>query len=333
MASWGICCKRTCETQLPEPGVDERGVLLENQRFIFVTGKGGVGKTTVSAALTAHLAAQGRRALMVVPTGTEKAARLLGLPQIGETPVEVRPNLFAVHIEPEQAMREYGLMVLKSRMLYDVLFDNRYVRGFFRGVPGLREWALLGKAWYLSGGASGGPSEEGGEPTYDVVVLDAPATGHGMEVLRVPRVIMDVAPGGRLRADAEAAWATLTDPQQAAMVLVSLAEELPTTETLELAHTLRDEMGLPLAALVINMLRKTLFSPAERETLLEQSVSSQPQGAEVALYYAVRRASGETLQAENVNRLATLQLPLVRLPLLAAEPRDFSDIEGLARHF
>lgn len=316
--------------------------MFEKQRFIFVTGKGGVGKTTVSAALAAHLAARGRRALMVVPIGTEKAARLLGVPRIGETPIEVRPNLFAVHIEPEQSMREYGLMVLKSRMLYDVLFDNRYVRGFFRGVPGLREWALLGKAWYLSGGAGGPrPSGEeaqsgeqgGGEPTYDVVILDAPATGHGMEVLRVPRVIMDVSPSGRLRADAEAAWATLTDPEQAAMVLVSLAEDLPTTETLELAHTLRDEMGLPLGGLVVNMLRENLFSPAERQTLLGQAVSTHPEGAEVALYYAVRRASGEALQTENVNRLATLQLPLVRFPLLAREPRDFSDIEGLARHF
>jgi anion-transporting ArsA/GET3 family ATPase len=301
--------------------------LLETQRFIFVTGKGGVGKTTVSAALAAHLAAQGRRTLMVVPTGTEKAARLLGVPEVGETPVQAGPNLFVVHIEPDASMREYGLMVLKSRLLYDTLFDNRYVRGFFRGVPGLREWALLGKSWYLSGGAEPSP-----EAPFDAVVLDAPATGHGMEVLRVPRVIMDVSPGGRLRADAEAAWGTLTDPRQSAMVLVSLAEELPTTETLELASTLR-EMGLPLGALVINMLRQPLFSPEERTALLEQSVSARPEGAEVALYYALRRASGETIQAENDSRLASLQLPTVRLPLLAQEPTQLAQVEGLARRF
>jgi anion-transporting ArsA/GET3 family ATPase len=314
--------------------------LFDKQRFIFVTGKGGVGKTTVSAALTAHLAARGRRALLVVPTGTEKAARLLGVAEIGETPVEVRPNLFAVHIEPEQAMREYGLMVLKSRVLYDTLFDNRYVRGFFRGVPGLREWALLGKAWYLSGGA--GPEAGGGAAaaksgpvtqTFDVVVLDAPATGHGMEVLRVPRVIMDVSPGGRLRADAEAAWRTLTDPEQSAMVLVSLPEELPTTETLELADTLRGELGLPLGGLVLNMLKEPLFSPEERTRLLAEPVAADPAGAEVALFYAVRRASSEALQAENAARLEALQLPTVRLPLLPAEPAGFSDVEGLAGRF
>lgn len=319
-------------------GLAKRGLLFEKQRFIFVTGKGGVGKTTVSAALTAHLAACGRRALLVVPTGTEKAARLLGVAEIGETPVEVRPNLFAVHIEPEQAMREYGLMVLKSRMLYDTLFDNRYVRGFFRGVPGLREWALLGKAWYLSGGAGPEAGAAGAKSgpvteTFDVVVLDAPATGHGMEVLRVPRVIMEVSPGGRLRADAEAAWRTLTDPEQSAMVLVSLPEELPTTETLELAETLRGELGLPLGGLVLNMLKEPLFSPEERHRLLREAVGATPVGAEVALFYAVRRASSETLQAENAKRLETLQLPTVHLPLLSAEPAGFSDVEGLAGRF
>lgn len=311
--------------------------MLESQRFIFVTGKGGVGKTTVSTALAAHLAAQGRRALLVLSTDTEKAAHLLGVPRIGEQPIEAQPGLFALHVEPEQAMRQYGMMVLKSRLLYDVLFDNRHVRGFFRGVPGLREWALLGKAWFLSGGADPAAADYAdaeleGAP-FDVVILDAPATGHGMEVLRVPRVILDIAPGGRLRADAEAAWATLTDPKQSALVLVSLAEELPTTETLELARTLKEELGLPLGGLVLNMLREPLFSPEERELLIEQPVPVHPVGAEVALYYAIRRASTEAMQAENDSRLANLQLPTVRLPLLPRHPRSFSDVMGLARYF
>lgn len=311
--------------------------MLDEQRFIFVTGKGGVGKTTVSAALAAHLASQGRRTLLVVPTGTEKTAKLLGVPQIGDEVVEVKPNLFALHIDPDSAMREYGLMVLKSRLLYDTLFDNRYVRGFFRGIPGLREWALLGKAWFLSGGPRGSTPLESKDdeenPRFDVVVLDAPATGHGMEVLRVPRVIIDVAPSGRLRADAEAAWATLSDPRQCAMVLVSLAEDLPTTETLELAQTLRDELGLPIGALVLNMLKEPLFSPTERITLLEQPVPTHPVGAEIALYYAIRRASSEMVQAENVSRLTTLQLPTLQIPLLPREPRGIADVEELQRHF
>ncbi len=308
--------------------------LLDDQRFVFVTGKGGVGKTLVTVALGAELAARGKRTLLVVAGGASKAAHLLGVSRIEDQPRQVQPGLYAMHIEPEQAMAEYGRMVLRSQSLYDTLFDNRYVRGFFRGIPGLREWALLGKAWYLSGGDTGIPAPRGSEPPpFDVVVLDAPATGHGTDLLRVPRVIVDVAPGGRLRTDAEAAWRTLSDRKQTAVILVSLPEELPTNETLELAQVIRGELGLPLAGLVVNMVQEPLFSGEERAALLALPGMSVPVGPEVALYYAVRRAASEGVQEENVRRLEAMGLPTVRFPRLSSEPSNFLDAAGLSGHF
>src|SRR6478736_1471840 len=149
--------------------------LLDDQRFVFVTGKGGVGKTTVSVALGAELASRGKRTLVVVASTSRRAANLLGTSRIDQRPREVQPRLFAMAIDPEESMAEYGRMVLRSQALYDTLFDNRYVRGFFRGVPGLREWALLGKAWYLSGGDQRRPIDSGQSASgpFDVVVLDA----------------------------------------------------------------------------------------------------------------------------------------------------------------
>ncbi len=307
--------------------------LLDDQRFVFVTGKGGVGKTLVTVALGAELAARGKKTLLVVSGGPSKAAHLLGVNHIQPEPHEVQPGLYAVHIEPEQAMAEYGRMVLRSQTLYDTLFDNRYVRGFFRGIPGLREWALLGKAWFLSGGDGRGLPRRGDPPPFDVVVLDAPATGHGTDLLRVPRVIVDVAPGGRLRDDAQAAWCTLRDGRQTAVILVSLPEELPTTETLELAEVVRGELGLPLAGLVINMVQEPLFSVEERASLLALPPLSVPVGPEVALYYAVRRAASEGVQEENLRRLEAMGLPTVRFPRLPQEPSNFLDAAGLSGHF
>ena len=134
---------------------------------------------------------------------------------------------------PRRRSRSTASLVLHSRALYKTLFDNRYVRTFLRAVPGMQEWAMLGKAWWHT-------TEKlpDGSFKYDVVILDAPATGHGLDMLRVPKVILDVVPPGLLRRDAERAWALFQDPTTCAIVLVTLPEEMPTTETIELARAL-----------------------------------------------------------------------------------------------
>src|SRR6185503_19325530 len=157
---------------------------------------------------------------------------------------------------------EYGMMMLKSRALYKLLFDNRYVRTFFRAVPGMSEWAMLGKAWWHT--TERGPD---GRARYDVVILDAPATGHGLDMLRVPKVILDVVPPGLLRRDAERAFHMFQDPETCAVVLVTLPEEMPTTETIELAAALTNELGIPIGKVVVNGVLPPLFSKEERAAL------------------------------------------------------------------
>jgi hypothetical protein len=118
---------------------------------------------------------------------------------------------------------------------------------FFRAVPGMQEWTLLGKAWWHTT-----ETRPDGSWLYDVVILDAPATGHGLDMLRVPKIILDVVPPGLLRRDAERAWKMLQDPATCAVVLVTLPEEMPTTETIELAKALREELQLPIGKIVVN---------------------------------------------------------------------------------
>ncbi len=274
------------------------------RRFLFITGKGGVGKTTVTAALATALAARGLRVLVTVCGAKERLSTLLGGPALDSTIRELTPNVFGVQLVSEVALREYGAMKLKNRVLVDAIFDNKYVSGFLGGTPGLKEWSLLGKAWYHA------IEEENGRPRFDVVLFDAPATGHGLDMLRVPKVIVDIAPPGLLRNDAEKAWQMFQDPARSGVVVVSLPEEMPTNETLELCTALRSELTLPIAELVVNAHLNPLFSAAERAELARISVPRSGSAAEMVLASGARRALRESIQEECVKRLGEIGAPL-----------------------
>lgn len=285
---------------------------LDRRRFLFVTGKGGVGKTTICAALALALAESGRRVLVAVMGVKEGVSTLLGRPPLGSDITELAPRLYGVALSPGPAIREYGHMKIKSRMLAGAIFENRFVQSFFAGAPGLKEWAVLGKAWYHS------TETIDGAPRFDTVLFDAPSTGHGLDMLRVPKVILDLAPPGILRADAERAWHMFQDPAQAGAVVVTLPEELPVNETEELVQALRGELELPIAALVVNGVRREIFGMDERLALSEL-VPRLPFGdgpGEAALAAGVRRAERERSQAENLARLHALGLPEIELPWL-----------------
>ncbi len=152
------------------------------------------------------------------------------------------------------------------------------------------------------------------------MLFDAPATGHGLEMLRVPKVIVDVAPPGVLRNDAERAWTFFRDRQQSGVIVVTLPEEMPTNETFELVQALREELDLPIAALAVNGLIERIFDPAARElrvTLAGGASLDEADPAESALASAHRRALKERVQSESLERLGGLGLPEIRLPWIA----------------
>lgn len=285
---------------------------LDRRRFLFVTGKGGVGKSTVCAALARSLAAEGRRVLIASTGAKERFSTLLGGPPLDTSVREIVPRVFGVRLSAEVAIREYGHLKLKSRALADALFDNRTVQGFFAGAPGLKEWALLGKAWYHSTEIVDGAAR------FDCVLFDAPATGHGLDMLRVPKVLVELSPPGLLRTDAERAWRMLQDPVQSGVVVVTIPEELPVNETEELVRTVSVELGLPIAALVVNAVRPALFGVADREQLGElRTRLPLPDGPGVsALSAGIRRAVRERVQADCRARLSALGLPEVELPAI-----------------
>jgi anion-transporting ArsA/GET3 family ATPase len=300
---------------------------LADKRFVVVTGKGGVGKTTVCAAEALALSKQGKRVLVAMCNAKERFSTLFQTAPIGHEIAPVADRVWAVNIQPEKAIEEYGRLVLHSRALSRAVLDNKYVRAFLRAVPGMQEWSMLGKAWWHTT-----ETLPGGSFKYDTVILDAPATGHGLDMMRVPAVILDVVPRGLLRRDAERAWALLKDPGRCAIVLVTVPEEMPATETVELAQSLR-EMGLQAGRVVVNAVLPPLFSPAERETLEGLGALDVQTPGDAALSAAQGRATRERLQDECLARLSR-ELPVApaRLPWLLDDASTPGAVRQLAEY-
>jgi anion-transporting ArsA/GET3 family ATPase len=301
---------------------------LDKLHFVFVTGKGGVGKTTVCAALAQNLARRGLRVLIAETGAKEQLTTLLGAPPLTSEILSVAPNVSAVRLTADAALREYGEMILKSPAVYRAVFENKYVKSFFNGVPGLNEWAVLGKAWYHAT-----ETNPDGSRRFDIVLFDAPATGHGLDMLRVPKVIVDVVPPGILRRDAERAWSMFRDPTQSGVVIVTQPEDMPTNETLELAAAVQNELLLPLALLVINFVLPALFEESERAELLKERQLDRGQPGDEAIASGIRRAIRERVQAESLKTLERVPGERVRLPLLFTDAATPGAIRELAGYF
>lgn len=299
---------------------------LEQRRFVFVTGKGGTGKTTVTAALAMALAKKGRRVLIALSEAKERTSVLFGVPPLGSEISVVAPNISAVKISADVALREYGEMILRSRAVYSAVFENKYVKGFFAAVPGLHQWAVLGKAWFHS--TEVGPD---GRPRFDIVLFDAPATGHGLDMLRVPKIIIDIAPPGLLRRDAERAWAMFKDPAQSGVVIVTLPEDLPATEAVELAGALRNELHLPIAEVIVNQVLDALFTESERRELLTPRELVRGDPGDEGLGAAIRRAVGERVQSDCMKKIEQgIEAHIITLPRLLEDPSTPDAIRALS---
>jgi anion-transporting ArsA/GET3 family ATPase len=221
--------------------------------------------------------------------------------------------------------------VLKLRALYKLVFENRLVAAFLRGTPGIEAWAMLGKAQFHAF-----ETLPDGRNRYDTVIVDAPATGHGLELLRVPKVILDVVPPGLLRREAERAWGLFTDPARAGVLIVTTPEELPANESIELYTALRDELNLPVCGLASNMVWPQLFSREQADAVMQlRAQHAAPDPALDPLVLAgARRALREQSQTEYRERLAReIPVPAYTLPMLFSADVRRKQLDTLALAF
>jgi anion-transporting ArsA/GET3 family ATPase len=297
---------------------------LLDKRFVVVAGKGGVGRTTVALILGRCAERRGRRTLVCLTNAPLRYADLLGGVTLGPEPLPVSDLLHVINLEPRAAREEYGLMVLKNRTLHRLVFGSRVVQAFLDAVPGLAEWAMLGKATFHA------MAEVDGRPQYDLVVFDSPATGHGLNVLALPRAIVTAIPAGRMREEAAERVTLMSDPDCSEILPVTIPEELPVNETAELVRGL-ERLGLPVARLVVNMVEASGL-PAELERLVEREGGGED--APSWLLPVAAAVGRRRFQEHALGRLdEDVPLAQLRLPLIAGEGLDERSVLELSRRF
>jgi anion-transporting ArsA/GET3 family ATPase len=308
---------------------------LFGKRLVIVTGKGGTGKTTVAAALAVAAARSGLSVLVTDVGSSEQLAQRItpGHAPVGYAGCELVPGLTAMHIDPFEALAEYLGLQLKARSLVDLVLGNRGFHQLLEASPGWRELITLGKIWHL-----GQALDSAGRPRFPLIVVDAPATGHGLTFLDVPRVVASAVRAGPLRAHAQRVEDLIRDPEQCLLLPVALAEELPARETAELVARARDQLGVAVDRVVVNAVTPAPFPepvPEDLDRLLSRvppdaDLGSLPPPSTLAACAAHLRARYEL----NLRYLSEIRqrcaLPVVSLPYVAGGPEGADALHRFA---
>ena len=217
---------------------------LEQKRLIFVTGKGGVGKSMTSAGLANALARTGKNVLMVETDTYSAFGELENMPATEIKRVKISERVTAVNLRAEACLIETLTRYLPSRRVVKTLISNRVTKAFFDSAPSVNEFVLLDQILIQSNTAS----------EYDVVLVDLPASGHAVTFLTVPQTLNSMMRGlGPIAKRAQEIDKTLKDANHTALVAVCLPEEMPVNETVELAAMIEEKLGRPLDVVVANM--------------------------------------------------------------------------------
>jgi anion-transporting ArsA/GET3 family ATPase len=298
---------------------------LFDKRLIFVTGKGGVGKSTVATALGLLSARSGLRTIVVELAAQDRVGTALtGDHQETFVEHEIAPGLFTISIDPEHAMDEY--LRVKVGPIGHALGSSKLFQAFAMATPGMRELLTIGKVWEL---AQLERRTRGAAP-YDLVVVDAPASGHGVSILRTPRTFAEIAQVGPIAHQGRTIATTIADPDFTAVIAVARPEEMPVTETLSLRDALVSD-GLELHDVIVNAVYPTRFEADDVVALQRADVDSASPIARAAIRAAQSQHARATNQQRQLERLgAGLGERLVELPFVFAEHLGRPELERLA---
>jgi anion-transporting ArsA/GET3 family ATPase len=305
--------------------------LLE-RRLIVVSGKGGVGKSVVAAALARAAHDRGKRVLLAEVDAPTEAAGYLGVASRG-TEVAVEPGLSVLNLDPPAVMDEYVRHVVRIELLARRILGSEVYRRFFAAAPGLAELMVLGKVMVLVEARERWSRRF----LHDLVVLDAPATGHGLAFLKVPLAAAQAIPVGPVGGNARRILSLLRDAKRTALVLVAIPEEMAVVEALEFQDLATRELEMEPRALVLNACHeRRLSDPQEAEVLRLGAEGSDARLAPGLSLQAGLAAARRHIRRRKLARFYETRLrrasqaPLVTLPFLFREALGPADVRFLA---
>jgi anion-transporting ArsA/GET3 family ATPase len=303
---------------------------LLDRKLLFITGKGGVGKTTVAASLALLAAERGKRTLVCEVDAKGDLPSVLETGPTNFKEREVQPGLFAMAMDTEESLKEYLALNLKLPLMTRLGPLARMFEFVATAAPGVREILTVGKLAY-----------EVRRGHYDLVVADAPATGHVVGQLAAPQAINELVRVGLIRQQTNWMLDILSDPVRTGLVIVATPEEMPVHETVELAARIKAETIVDLAAIVVNRVLPELFGRGEEavfETLDDPAsvaVLADAAGPGVGPVLEAARLA-VTLRRTRASHLYTLRrevdpaVPLLYLPYLFARSHGLRSTRQVA---
>ncbi|MDP9223892.1 MAG: ArsA family ATPase [Actinomycetota bacterium] len=312
-------------------------------RVVIVSGKGGVGKTTIAASLALVAARSGRKVCLVEIDQKGSVPKIFGRGRVGYEPSEIFPDVWAISVVPEDALMEYLDVQYHMKRLSKAFSGVHFIDYITTAAPGLKDILVLGKIWYLEQGRAGGGSKQ----DFDLIVVDAPAAGHLVTFLSAPLGLSDAVRVGPVRRQAEWLLEMLRDPRRTRVHLVTLAEEMPVSETLETATALRKQIQVEMGAIFANQVYSEAFTPGEEEFLKDirsdgsleellvegksQNLDLDPDDLEALVGYADFLSARRTIQMTHLEQLReSAAEPVVELPFLFAAQIGLAELEQLA---
>jgi anion-transporting ArsA/GET3 family ATPase len=299
------------------------GTFCTQSHVVVVAGKGGVGKTTMSAALARMAAEAGRSVLIVELEGKSGITGAFGLREdLGYEEIRLAGSVRARRITPDDALVEYledhGLRRISKRLARSGVLDV-----VATAIPGIRDVLVLGKVKQLER-----------DEVADLIVVDAPATGHAITFLTSASGMVSAARGGPLRAQAQDVLEMLNDPARCRVIMVTLPEELPVSETIESAYTLEDKAGVQLGPVIVNGCDPEPVGLGQSAAEVARVADADLPASHLAALEEARcfRLARHAVSTEQLERLAReLPLPHLLVPALDAESIGPAETATLAR--